>query len=234
MMTDIPGRSHLRGEVSRAELLARTIGFEASRHLFSDSMSDWAYDVRLVEGDLVVDGSLAMFERRFSALVVTGDLVVHGSYSDGDDPESGVFVLGDMRAENVFTAGWLNLAGDLIVHNGLIGDYNDCSAFIGGKTTARFLYTEEHWFTFRGAVHVETVLGEPRGNWPRSTRLKPLPPARYPNVLVPEVFYLDGARGHPFDPSSLSDEELEDLDDLLYVDDRVLRRRADQGQPIFR
>src|ERR1041385_2596528 len=113
MTTAIDGRSFLRGELTRDEILAVTAQFESSRYLFQDHMSDWAYDVILVQGDLEIDGRLEMFNRKLAGLVVTGNLVVRGYYGDGDDPESGVFVLGDMAAENVVTSGWLNVAGSL-------------------------------------------------------------------------------------------------------------------------
>lgn len=233
MVIAIPGRSFLRGDVGRDELLAHTRDFEASRYLFTKDMSDWAYDVRLVEGDLEVDGPLDLFEQRLAGLVVTGSLVVRGCYSDGDDPQSGTFVLRDMEADSVITAGWLNVGGSLLVHGGLIGDYNDCSATIGGHTRARFLHTEEHWFTFGGDVQVDVVLGRARGEWPTQTVLRELPASNYPDLLLPEVFYLEGAAGKPFDRAALSEEELEDLDDLLQLDRKELIRRTGRGESIF-
>lgn len=210
-----------------------TRGFEASRHMFTKDMSSWVHDVRLVEGDLDVDGQLDLFEQELAVLVVTGRLVVRGHYGDRDDRESGTFVLGSMQADSVITAGWLNVAGSLLVRGGLIGDYNDCSATIGGQATARFLHTEEHWFSFGGDVHVDAVLGPARGEWPASTTLQELPASRYPEVLVPEVFYLDGAKGEPFDRTALSEEEIDDLDDLLLLDRRELLGRTRRGETVL-
>lgn len=227
MSGHVPGRSFLNGEVGRDELLALTQGFEASRQLFGEHMTDGVYDVRLVEGDLEVEGPLDLFRQGLTGLVVTGSLVVHGCYEDSDDPESGTFVLGDMTADNVVSAGWLCVGGSLLVRGGLVGDYNDCSATIGGQTRAQFLHTEEHWFGFGGDVHVDLVLGRPRGEWPASTVLAKVPPSRYPHLLVPEVF------GYDIDPAELDDEEREDLDNLLRLDHRELVRRIRRGEPIL-
>ncbi|MBI5549685.1 MAG: WGR domain-containing protein [Deltaproteobacteria bacterium] len=226
---NVEGRSFLKGQVSREEILKLTAKFDASKSFFKAGMESWAYDVLLVEGDVVVKGPLALFKEKLAALVVTGSLVVRGQYRDGYDPETGCFVLGDMEAESVITGGWLNVAGNLSVHGGLVGDYNDCSARIKGKTAARFLHTEQHWFEFGDAVKVDYVLGRPRGKWPKKSELSGLAPSRYPDVLVPEVFCLEGQEDEPFVASALSDEEREDLDDLLMLKHgRIIERMREE------
>jgi hypothetical protein len=217
------GRSFQQGEVTRAELLTLTTRFEIGRDFFARDMEGWHYDVRLVEGDLNVPGRLDLFAEKLAALVVTGNLEVHGTYGDGDDPWSGAFVLGSMRAANVVTAGSLNVAGSLTVAGGLVGDYNDYSATIGGQTTARYLHTEHHWFDFGAAVKVEYVLGPPRGSWPKATRLRELDVARYPDVLVPAVFSPD--------PAELTDEER--AEGWFDLDHSEIVRRTAAGEPVL-
>jgi hypothetical protein len=217
------GRSFQQGEVTRAELLKLTSQFEIGRAFFTSDMDSWHYDVRLVEGDLNVPGRLDLFAEKLAALVVTGNLEVRGAYGDGDDPWSGAFVLGDMRAANVVTAGSLNVAGSLTVAGGIVGDYNDYGATIGGQTTARYLHTEHHWFDFGAAVNVEHVLGPPRGSWPTSTRLQELSAASYPDVLVPEVFSPD--------PAELSDEER--AEGWFDLDHRQVLRRTWAGEAVL-
>jgi hypothetical protein len=217
------GRSFQQGEVTRAELLKLTAQFEIGRDFFARDMEGWQYDVRLVEGDLTVPGGLDLFTERLAALVVTGNLEVQGLYGDSDDPWSGAFVLGDMRAATVITAGSLNVAGSLTVAGGLVGDYNDYSAAIGGQTTARYLHTEYHWFDFRGGVKVDYVLGPPRGSWPKTTRLRELPGASYPDVLVPEVFSPD--------PADLTEEER--AKGWFDLEHREIMRRTSAGEPVL-
>ena len=219
----VAGRSFQQGEVTRAELLTLTNQFEIGREFFAPDMDGWHYDIRLVEGDLSVPGGLDLFADGLAALVVTGNLEVQGTYGDGDDPWSAAFVLGDMRAANVVTAGSLNVAGSLTVAGGIVGDYNDYGATIGGQTTARYLHTEHHWFDFGGAVRVEYVLGSPRGSWPKTTRLRELPAANYPDVLMPEVFSPD--------PADLTDEER--AEGWFDLDHREILRRTSVGEPVL-
>lgn len=211
------GRSVLNGEVERDELLALTSRFEAAESMFIEDIDSWAYDTRLVEGDLIVDGPLHLFKERVAGLVVTGRLVVRGLYTDTDDPMSGTFVLGDMEAANVLTAGTLNVAGSLVVHDGLVGDYNHYGAEICGETRARFLHTEHHWFTFHGPVHIDHVLDTPRGKWPKGSKLIETPPTAYRKLIVPEVFR----------SADCEDDELE-------IDHRKLMKRLSSGSPILR
>lgn len=118
-------------------------------------------DVLFADGDLSVPGDLDLSDEQAYLLVVHGDLTVGGCYCDSDDPESFLLVTGDMRARDVVTAGWLEVHGDL--HTGrLIGDYNDCSALIGGNVHAELFYGEEHWFTVGGGVDASAVVGQPR------------------------------------------------------------------------
>lgn len=118
-------------------------------------------DVLLADGDLLIPGDLDLADEGAYLLVVRGDLTVGGCYGDSDDPESFLLVTGDMRARDVVTAGWLEVHGDL--HTGrLIGDYNDCSAWIDGDVHVELFYGEEHWFTVGGRVDAKVVIGSPR------------------------------------------------------------------------
>jgi hypothetical protein len=225
------GRSLLRGEVSLSEVAKLTKAFESAHHLFdAETMEGSSYDVIVVDGDLKITGDFSTARHKLCGLVVNGDLRITGHYEDTDDPNTGVYVLGDMSAASVWTNGSLAVKGDLVVKGGLVGYYNECMAEIRGKTRALFLATEQHWFEFRGAVDVKHVLGPPRGSWPKRTKLIELATARYAELLVPEVF-------RPRSPkrrSSLSADDLADLDDCTELDHDELRKRLRSGKPILR
>jgi hypothetical protein len=124
-----------------------------------DGLDDYDGDVFLHEGDLHVAGNLCTDEEDVLLLVVRGDLIVDGAYSDSDDPQSMVLVTGSMKARDIVTAGFLEVHGDLEVKDRLIGDYNDCNAWIGGNVSCSLFFPEEHFFTVGGAFHAEHVLG---------------------------------------------------------------------------
>jgi hypothetical protein len=153
-------------QVSRSEVLAAIGRFRDGhkiKHVTAglEEIEDYETDVWLVDGDLHVHGDLDLMGEHAYLLVVLGDLVVDGSYGDYDDPESYVLVTGDMQARDVVTAGWLEVHGDLRTDR-LIGDYNACSAYIGGDVRAGLFYGEEHHFTIGGAIAADVVIGEPR------------------------------------------------------------------------
>lgn len=64
---------------------------------------------------------------------------------------------GDMRARDVITTGYLEVGGRLATGT-LIGDYNDCTARIGGDVHARVFYGADHYFTIGGRLTVDAVL----------------------------------------------------------------------------
>jgi hypothetical protein len=184
---------------------------------FADSVTD----VLFADGDLHVPGDLDLTDERAYLLVVHGDLTVGGCYCDSDDPESFLLVTGDMRARDVVTAGWLEVHGDL--HTGrLIGDYNDCSALIGGNVHAELFYGEEHWFTVGGRVDASAVVGRPRmsGDHPAGLDLDDVRLLEY------------------FDRDLLAVHEDTDQDGRPFVevdgfrDFGALKRRVRAGQPL--
>ncbi|MGW2045869.1 hypothetical protein ACWCPF_11880 [Streptomyces sp. NPDC001858] len=159
-------RSLKQRQVSRSEVLAAVGRFRDGhkiKHVTAglDEIEDYESDVRLVDGDLHVRGDLDLHQERAYLLVVLGDLVVDGGYADYDDPESYLLVTGDMKARDVVTAGWLEVHGDLRADR-LIGDYNDCAAYIGGDVRTGLFYGEEHHFTVGGTLTAAAVIGRPR------------------------------------------------------------------------
>ncbi len=115
-------------------------------------------DILVASGDLHITGDLDLADEGAFVLIVDGRLTVDGLYHDSDDPESYLLVTGDMRARDVITAGWLEVHGSLTTGR-LIGDYNDCSAHLAGDVHAEFFYGEEHFFTIKGALHAEVIVG---------------------------------------------------------------------------
>ncbi|MEU4416496.1 hypothetical protein [Nocardia salmonicida] len=159
-------RSFTAGQVSRAEILAAIDGFREEYKAEQiaealDEIQDYNADILHVAGDLRIEGDLDLGTEGALLLIVDGNLRVDGAYTDQDDPETYLLVTGDMHARDVVTAGWLEVHGDLHVGR-LIGDYNDCSAYIGGDVLADLFYGEEHFFTIEGELDAEVVIGRPR------------------------------------------------------------------------
>ena len=159
-------RSYKKSQVFRADVITAISRFHVDykiKHVTAalDEIEDYTGDILLVDDDLHVPGDLDLTQERAYLLVVLGDLVVDGVYGDSDDPESFLLVTGNMRARDVVTAGWLEVHGDLSTDR-LIGDYNDCSAYIGGDVHALLFYGEEHHFTIGGALSANAVIGRPR------------------------------------------------------------------------
>ncbi|MEU5164002.1 hypothetical protein AB0G74_30910 [Streptomyces sp. NPDC020875] len=225
-------RSYRRNQISRAKAAAAIGRFRDGykiRRLTEalDEFEDHIGDLRLVEGDLRISGDLDLTRERVGLLMVLGDLVVDGAYADSDDPESFLLVTGDMRARDVVTAGWLEVHGDLST-GCLIGDYNDCSASIGGDVSARLFYGEEHHFTIGGALGADAVIGRPR----------------LEIAVPPAVIELDDPRmlDH-FDRDLLRVDEDHHIDDdgtdgraVTWIDGfhdfRELKRRVRAGRPL--
>ncbi|MFH8520651.1 hypothetical protein ACH4CE_37590 [Streptomyces gelaticus] len=159
-------RSYKKSQVSQAEVITAIGRFHEDykiKHVTAalDEIEGYTGDIWFVDDDLHIPGDLDLTDESVYLLVVLGDLVVDGAYGDSDDPESFLLVTGNMRARDVVTGGWLEVHGDLRTDR-LIGDYNDCSAYIGGDIHARLFYGEEHHFTIGGALIANAVIGRPR------------------------------------------------------------------------
>jgi hypothetical protein len=163
-------RSFARGEVTREEVLAlanrfREGGPEDSNGPYKvrtitdmlDSINSYATDILVSNGDLHIAGDLDLDVQ----LLVDGNLSVDGCYRDSDDPQTITLVTGDLTARDVITGGFLEVHGNLTCGR-LLGDYNDCSAYISNNVTADLFYGEEHYFTIGGDLNADIVLGHPR------------------------------------------------------------------------
>ncbi|MCX4850253.1 hypothetical protein [Streptomyces sp. NBC_00893] len=159
-------RSYKKNQVSQAEVITAVCRFREDykiKHVTAalDEIEGCTGDIWFIDGDLHISGDLDLADESVYLFVVLGDLVVDGAYGDSDDPECFLLVTGNMRARDVVTGGWLEVHGDLRTDR-LIGDYNDCSAYIGGDVHARLFYGEEHHFTIGGALIANAVIGRPR------------------------------------------------------------------------
>jgi hypothetical protein len=118
-------------------------------------------DVLLHDGDLVIDGDFSTgIEPWTGWLIVRGNLEVKGLLEDWDDPESSIIITGNLCANNLITRGWLEVHGDLRVHQNLIFLHNDCSAEIFGDVSAEFVYTKYHHIKIHGALTGELISGD--------------------------------------------------------------------------
>jgi hypothetical protein len=203
------------GSISAAEIAAlaeRSINPEIARAMLEQS---GIYDVRVAAGDLEISGDLSTFGAKLRGLVVGGSLRVRGRYSDFDDPASFTLVLGDFEADEVFTAGRLEVRGNATVRGALVGDENDYSATIGGDLRARLFYPEEHFFEVGG----EARFGAAVGNSDRINRevvFTDGPALR--EILVDEVLYIES-----------DDDEL-----IVELDSNAARARFRAREPLIR
>ncbi|GAA3228278.1 hypothetical protein [Actinocorallia longicatena] len=218
-------RSLQRGQVTETELREAAELFREAHKTERmigalDEIADYVTDVLFADGGLDVPGDLDLTGEGVHLLVVRGDLTVGGCYGDGDDPESFLLVTGDMRAKDVVTAGWLEVHGDLRTGR-LIGDYNDCSALVGGDVHATLFYGEEHWFDIGGRVHADVVVGRPRmpSGAPRGIELD--------DVRLLEHFDRDLLRVH----ESTGDDGATELEVDGFADFHALKRLVRAGKP---
>ncbi len=115
-------------------------------------------DFLVHDGDLHIEGPLAVHELSCVVLIVRGRLTVDGCYSDADDPQTITLVEGDFNAKGVVTAGFLEVHGDANVVGPFLGDYNDCNARISGTLRCELFYPEEHFFEV-GGFEAKVALG---------------------------------------------------------------------------
>ena len=112
--------------------------------------------VRVVEGDLRIDGNLLLDWKKFSAagLIVTGDLMVSGSIINAN-ANYGPFLLvgGRTRAHAIVGGGaQLMFEGEAQVTDIVIGHYNDGSLVFKSNLSAPVVVTEDHYLEIRGKL----------------------------------------------------------------------------------
>jgi hypothetical protein len=108
------------------------------------------------DGDCAIEGDFDTGDQELAVLIVRGDLIVSGTFRDrSDDGPTVTVVLGDLRAKNVITAGILEVTGDMVVHEAIVGDYNDGSALIHGSLRTDLLMPVDIAYEVRGELTAE-------------------------------------------------------------------------------
>lgn len=166
--TAIPGaRSYLGGDLTKDEIVAMAKLFghprvRAAAIEEAEEIEDYAADAILYEGDLTIDGDFdtgdtgSSGEAEGTLLVVKGNLTVCGLYRDAcNDAPDLVLVTGDLRAEDVITASHLEVRGNVVVANVVVGDFNDGAARIGGDLSARLFAPTDHHFDVAGSIRAD-------------------------------------------------------------------------------
>jgi hypothetical protein len=217
-------RSFKRGTLSSDEIaalasLARRKHTPGMIKATAAGVANWYTDAFVCDGDLHLD-SFHSGLLKVALLVVKGDLIVDGHYQDSDDPECLVLVTGDLKAKSLITAGWLEVHGDLLVEDALIGDYNDCSAEIFGDVRARFFYPEEHFFTVHGSLDATHNFGKYRVEASNKAEALDICDERVLSVLDNSLFFVERDEGE------IIDLGLEDFGEL--------KRRVREGESIYR
>jgi hypothetical protein len=149
-------------ELAKLSELIRTPGLSGGVEEIVEDPDSFDGNVYIHDGDLSIPGDFIVHDAGVLILVVRGNLTVGGAYQDADDPQTIVLVTGNFQARDVVTAGFLEVHGNMTVRDRLIGDYNDCQAWIGGDVTCALFYGEEHFFHIGGAFKAEHILGRPR------------------------------------------------------------------------
>jgi hypothetical protein len=114
--------------------------------------------VRIVQGDLIVDGPLSWDWDQghgVAGLIVTGSLTVRGPIINRNI-NNGPFLLVLERtcAQAIIGGGAeLRFLGDAIVGEIVVGEYNDGILFFGGSLTVPVAITNDHHFEVAGGVH---------------------------------------------------------------------------------
>lgn len=217
------GRSLLAGDVTIAELRTLTKRFETAKHYIRDELATWANDSIVVDGDLRIAGDFDTAAHGLCRLVVTGSLRVSGLYRDHDDPETAVFVLGNLEAQRAITNGALCVGKNVVVRETLVGYYNDHCAEILGSVTAKLFAPENHFFTIKGKLSVEHVLGshaEYRVPGKLKTKAEPVADDVIRDLVVPEILEVEDYG----DPSETPE---------INVNHSELRARVAAGKPIL-
>ena len=126
-----------------------------------EELADLESDVLLHQGNLNVDGDLAMFRPPGVALfIVDGDLTVAGTFESAMDPSSVVVVTGSLRARNVVNGGFLEVHGNVIAQNAALFLDNDPCSEIMADVTAPFLYTQYHSAKIHGSIKARLYTGD--------------------------------------------------------------------------
>lgn len=220
-------RSFREGDVSVEELEAAadlyTRAYPAKQVRELAGQIDSLYgDIYICDGDLVIDGDLDLMKPRVLFLLVKGELTVRGGFFDYDDPETLTLVCGDMHADRIHTSGWLDIMGDLVVSGPLVGNYNDCSAYIGGDLRCGLFYPESHFFEVVGRAEIDHALYV-GGGIKASNTVTSISEREVLGLLPRELICLEYGS---FDEE---DEELE-----FYLDDRAITQWIRQGRPLYR
>ena len=220
-------RSYKQGQLSDDEVLAAVALFRDDYKIRKatdalDEIESYTSDIFVVDGALRVEGDLDLMQEQAYLLVVRGDLVVGGCYHDYDHPESFLLVTGDLRARDVITAGWLEVHGDLVADR-VVGDYNDCSAQVGGDIRTSLFYGEQHHFQVGGELH-GIVIGHPR-----------LTIAKRPAIIPPDdrrlLEHLAPALLRTYDDLDDAGQRIVCVDGIK--DFRELKRRVASGLPLI-
>lgn len=111
------------------------------------------------EGDLHLRNLHCLEELEIGVLVVNGNLIVDGSIRLYDDPLEMLVVTGSINTKNIVTSGFIFCFNNVTVSECIMGDYNDCSTFIKGNLEARFFYPEEYFFKVNGEIKIEHAFG---------------------------------------------------------------------------
>lgn len=124
--------------------------------------ADLATDLRVHDGDLVIDGDLRLGADHIGTLIVRGNLTVRGLFATSLDPNCVAVVTGDLHAQRLISDGFLEVQGSVVVEREALWLDNDGCAEILGDLRAGFLYTKYHAVNVHGRVDAPLVLGDDR------------------------------------------------------------------------
>lgn len=148
-------------------------------------LNSWGDEIRLLDGDVVVDGDLELDE--VPDIWVRGDLKVKGSVCNIEGDYGPFLVVeGDLQAKNLIGGGSeIQILGNARITNTIYGHYNHGILEIGGDVTAKAVICDDHHLDIGGSVAAITVAsgGTMQGDFDSDD---------FERVMVPEVLAPEG------------------------------------------
>ena len=122
------------------------------------------YPQAVTLGSLDVDALAA--QHQVNTIIFLRDVQMQGNLIQPESDFGPTLVFqGNLTADSAFFGGsWVEIAGNLTVHNLLVGDYNHGALRVGGQTQAYMVYNSDHSMSFGKKLTARYHLGSDEPN----------------------------------------------------------------------
>ena len=122
------------------------------------------YPQAVTLGSLDVDALAA--QHKVNTIIFMRDVQMQGNLIQPESDYGPTLVFqGNLTVDNAFFGGsWVEIAGNLTVHNLLVGDYNHGALRVGGQTQAYMVYNSDHAMSFGKKLSARYHLGSDEPN----------------------------------------------------------------------